>query len=223
MKNITLSLLTIILIFSACKKNNGTIVPVDAGLKSSFNYKPGSYWIYKDSLSGATDSVYVVANTIEYYLAGGCVPSKNAPQIESISILLSFAKSNLSDSEQWHFRMEGDKFYLSMYNNADKVESRAGFHLFTWPLAIGPSQNSGCVLNFDSGSVTDIIPQVSMSGQTYNNAARSAHSQSTHDTSMAYNDCFYVNQAAGIIKVVFDHPTLSVHRVLELQRYHIVR
>ena len=223
MKNVVLSLLAIALVFAACKKNKTTIVPVDAGLKSSFNYKTGSYWIYKDSISGAIDSIYVTANQTEYYLAGGCVIERNAPEIESIIISLSFAETNSTDTEKWTYRMDGDKFYLGMYNNSDKVESRASFHLFTWPLAIGPAQNSGCVLNFDSGGVTDIIPQVSLSGQTFDNAARSAHSQSTYDTSMAYNDCFYVNQSAGIIKVVFDHPTLSVHRVLELQRYHIVK
>ena len=166
-----LSLLAIAMIFSACMKKNSTIIPVDAGLKSNFSYKPGSYWIYKDSVSGATDSVYVTANQTEYYLAGGCVIEKNAPEIEAINVFLSFAKTNSSDTEQWAYRMVGDKFYLGMYNNSDKVESRASFNLFTWPLAIGQSQNSGCVLNFDSGAVTDIIPVVSLGGQSFANTS----------------------------------------------------
>ncbi len=225
MKYAIISLVALMIVLQACKKTGTTIYSVDAGLKTAFDYKPGSYWIYKDSLTGAIDSAYVTANQQTFYLAGGCLLEPNEPKIELLSISLTVSDGNASDSEHWFFSMREKDFNIGFTNNNDKVESNVGFNLFTWPLAVSPAQNgSGCVPGLDSGAVTDIIPEVSLNGQAYGNAARSAHKPLTgRDTSMVYNDCFYVNQNAGIIKLVFDHPTTSVHRVLELQRYHIVR
>lgn len=224
MRYFPLFLLSFFMLFQACKKT-GTIYHVNAGLKANFGYKPGSYWIYKDSISGEIDSAYVTANQDNYYYAGGCVLEPNEPQIELMSILLSVSNGNSSDTERWHFSMQESEFNIGFYNNKDSVESNIGFNLFTWPLATGIAANSsGCVPGFDSGAVTDVIPEVAVSGQAYTNAARSAHMPfSGGHTRLSYNDCFYVNQKAGIIKIIFDHPADSVHRVLELQRYHLVK
>ena len=52
MREIKFLLLVIILFcFSACKKNNNNNVPIDPTLKKYFSYKPGSYWVYYDSVS----------------------------------------------------------------------------------------------------------------------------------------------------------------------------
>jgi hypothetical protein len=37
---------------------------INADIKAKFNYQPGSYWVYVDSLSGATDSFAVVSNKL---------------------------------------------------------------------------------------------------------------------------------------------------------------
>lgn len=209
--------------FAACKKSGSTtIVPVDAGLKSQFNFKPGSYWVYRDSVSGETDSAYVTGSTENYY-SEGCVLRANMPKYENLSVLLQVQHSSSSDTERWTFTMKQNKFYLGLYSNTDRVESALFFNLFTWPLAIGNVSYSGCVRYPDSGGVDVLIPEVSLGGQSYMNAARSSHSPLYNDQSQQYADYFYVNPDAGLIKVVFTHPADSVHRVLELQRYHIVR
>ena len=194
-------------------------------MKSAFDYKPGSYWIYKDSITGEMDSVYVTSNQDALYNAGGCVLMPNEPKMEVIGISLYVSGGYPSDSEQWYFSMQQSQFNISFRNDNDIVESGMNFDLFTWPLAAGKTiSGSGCEPGTDSGAVTDIIPEVALGGQSYNNAARSLHSPSSGRTNnLYYNDCFYVNQEAGIIKLVFKHPSDSVHRVLELQRYHLVK
>lgn len=50
----------IILFCSCCKPEPEPIVRlIPAEMKQYWNFKPGSYWIYEDSTSGAIDSVYV--------------------------------------------------------------------------------------------------------------------------------------------------------------------
>ncbi len=73
MKKSALLIAFCVLAFVSCKKNpvteplknvsRGTRrvshYPIDATTRSYSYFKPGTYWIYKDSLSGYTDSVYV--------------------------------------------------------------------------------------------------------------------------------------------------------------------
>ena len=214
-----------LLLLQSCIKTK--VYSVNSDMKSVFNYKPGSYWIYKDSITGVIDSVYVTANQDEMQDGGGCVIIAYAPKIkiEEIGISLFVSNGNPSDSEQWYFNMQQSQFNISFRNNMDFVESEMRFNLFSWPLAVSKTQSSsGCDPGLDSGAVTDIIPEVAVGGQSYTNAARSAHLISSGmSNNLYYNDCFFVNQEAGIIKIVFDHPSDSVHRVLELQRYHLVR
>lgn len=225
MKQTFLILFSVAAIFTSCKKHSTPpIMPVDAGLKSGFGYKPGSYWIYKDSVSGAIDSAYVYAETTDYYYHG-CVLFAGQPKFESINIALQVASSNSLDTERWNFYMEESKFSIGMYHNNDKVESSLGFCLFTWPLDTGIITRSvGCLLNPDSGAVTNIMPALSLNGQEYAQAARCFHSCSQRgSTDFMYSDYFYVSKDAGLVKVIFHHPSSGVQRVLELQRYHLVR
>ena len=51
-------------LFIACNKKNAS-TPVDAGLKKYFSYKPGTYWIYYDSVNLETDSFAVTGNYVQ--------------------------------------------------------------------------------------------------------------------------------------------------------------
>ena len=211
--------------FIACKKSNSgiPIIPIEAGLKANFGYKTGSYWIYKDSVSGATDSAYVY----NYYLDSfykGCVLMAGEPKFQGMNIIIGVSNGNPSDTEQWYLFLEDSTFSINMKNNRDSTESQLGFTLFKYPFRIGANGSSlGCEPSPDS-SLTDIIPEVSLNNQSFTNAAKSDHSLSAWPHSrFPYNDCFYVNETAGMVKIVFNHPKDFVHRVLELQRYKIVR
>ena len=95
--------------------------------------------------------------------------------------------------------------------------------LFKYPFITGSTAFASCLANIDSGVVTDILPTTVIRSQTFNNAARSLHTTTAGVTTYNYNDCFYINDAYGPIKMVFNHPQDSVHRVLELVRSHFVR
>ena len=47
----------------SCNKNNTHEVHISSDLLSHFSVKPGTYWIYKDSITGRTDSFFVRSNS----------------------------------------------------------------------------------------------------------------------------------------------------------------
>ncbi|WP_291133438.1 hypothetical protein [Flavobacterium sp. UBA7682] len=57
----SLTLLIAFFFFTACQKERTLYLTDD--IKRNFSYKPGSYWIYRDSATGREDSCYVIKNT----------------------------------------------------------------------------------------------------------------------------------------------------------------
>jgi|GEM_PF-799847 len=208
---------------TACKKDTDLNQPMNAQMKAGFNYKPGTYWIYKDSVTGVIDSAYVVSNDVNYFTRG-CVLYDGQPKYEQMDILINMANGDPSDSERWTLSLSDTTCTFRPLRRKDTVESSLYVTLFHYPLKVEPANPiSSCVLLFDSGAVTDIVPVMSFSGQNFVNAARSKHDNISGTPCYSYNDCFYVNEDAGIIKLVFNHPQDSVYRVLELQRFRIVK
>jgi hypothetical protein len=82
MKNITFVVIMLAGLHS-CRKPI-THYPINASLKAAFNYKVGSYWIYRDSISGMIDSFYVTDNTY----SNGTSPG-DSYSIEQIEIRIS--------------------------------------------------------------------------------------------------------------------------------------
>ena len=68
-----LSILCAVVLFG-CTRSKSVNTPVNSDLIASFNYKPGTYWIYRDSISGEIDSFFVRSNTAETsYLNGNSI------------------------------------------------------------------------------------------------------------------------------------------------------
>ena len=65
MKNGLLLLLCGLLFVGACKKPGDGKTHPNPQLLAHFNFQPGSYWIYYDSVTGLEDSMYVYRNYIQ--------------------------------------------------------------------------------------------------------------------------------------------------------------
>ncbi len=225
---ITASLISItffcLLVTSACKRDkyNTPVIQINAGMMADFGYKTGTYWIYRDSVSGEIDSAWVSDANV-YTDQPGCLLSNQMPRFQEMAMTVTVSHIDPVVAEKWYFHMEDSTFTISLSNNRDSVESRLALTLFHYPLAKGDaSYFAGCVGGGSRG-FTDIIPEVSVGNQVYSNAARSTHTLNDSIGNYYYNDLFYVNENAGIVKLVFNHPHSSVHRVLELQRCKIVK
>jgi hypothetical protein len=228
MKTKILLIVFLTFIIGACKKssnNTGTPpIPINASMEAGFNFKRGSYWIYKDSVSGIIDSAYVNSNFTESTQLG-CVLMKGLPYFELQTISISVADSSPSYIEIWTIGMVDSIFSFSLYSNKDSLESRLNLQPFTFPFRLGNSTLiDGCLLYMDSACVSNTLSSIPVNNQQYQNTTLLSHaSRSEASTSFQYNDCFYLCPGVGFVKMVFNHPAENVHRVLELQRYYIAK
>ena len=65
-KNITTILFLCTAFAYSCKKPGTPNIPVNSDMRQAFSFKPGSYWIYLDSISGKTDSFFITGFADEY-------------------------------------------------------------------------------------------------------------------------------------------------------------
>lgn len=186
---------------SACKKPGQTItVPVDAEMLKYFGYKEGSYWIYRDSVTGVEDSFF-----IHSIVTGGSTTQVNQGEIEDYMYihLYGFNKNN-NDTILWTLGYYGN--YTNM--NIGYFSYLYGYQLFAYPF-------------------TYTYPNYLLNGVNYTNIL-AAHTWGAAGSSSFGNlfcdDWYYINQDSGIVKVRLNHICDSVHYVVwELQREKIIR
>ena len=95
MKYIFFTCTCIFIFLSACKKSNNNqtpVIPIEPGLQATFRYLPGTYWVYQDSVSGETDSAYVVSNTLDSSFIG-CVLFAGQPKYQGMNISINVIRS----------------------------------------------------------------------------------------------------------------------------------
>jgi hypothetical protein len=181
-------------------------------LKAHFDYKPGSYWIYRDSITGDTDSFVVVTNTFV-----PAVEKTNTGTTEDQVVIDVFSyntTTNVRDSLGFGIILYQNSFKVltSLQTQDHNVEYNP---LFNYPFSVGAvPYGNGC-------EVLSILPSFTVNGNTYVNVAEVKHF--VGDSSpRSHNDLMYINTDAGIIRWRMNRSTIY-NKVWELQRYHINR
>jgi hypothetical protein len=205
MRNLGILLISMIITASACHKNKYPHYLLSAPLKDSFGYNSGSYWIYKDSVSGAFYSFYVQSSF-------GTVFETDA-YIDQMAV--GFQCNN---------NIPVNNFGLTLIDSACSI-SIIGKTLFLFSY---PFMNRGAGGDYDSGYVQE-IPFFSINNNNYANIILSYHTNSKIFSTSIYEHKFYVSSTAGIIKIrISQSPYLaykqdSIFQVLELQSYYIAK
>ncbi len=233
-------LLFTIILFS-CKKTTPVNKPIDLDTKSHFNFQSGTYWIYKDSITGSIDSFYVNSNifsSIPYTY----FPPKNGLNIpfpgtlDRISIGITDAKTGSvgnMDTISYQLDIQTSAVYL-YYKPGRTMNYIVSCPLFTYPFNTGTFSDP--LINEESGTAYSleqridsftychqIFPQYNLDAQIFLNVAEIS----------VLNDqvnWFYVNDSIGMIKMRLNYPNDLNHpydpigtKVWELQRWHIVK
>jgi len=224
MKMAVFAVVIICMVLYSCdqsKKNT----PLDANLKAAFNYQKGTYWIYKDSISGNEDSFFVTDNIPTTFSSSGSI------FLDGIQILIS--EYSISDGTantifSWQFLYESNRFGLKQEN------SKNDYQIILSPLINYPFSDSfrycaGCdIVNTDTNQqLLNVYDLYTVKGNSYNNVAEVYHSGIPIGVMPAsntfYNDWYYVSPGVGIIKMRLNHPLDSLYRVWEIERWNIVR
>ena len=193
-----LAFLLVAAVIFSCNKTPTT--PINTDVKANFSYQPGTYWIYRDTVSGAMDSLYVRANIRQD------IKNANVP-VESIIMYLT----------QYNLAVPTDTIPLRYSLSQSYLDTYLGTTV-PYPFKVGPINTGGY-----GGTVLNVYGNYTVNGQTFANVAEVSHA--LIPSPYFLNDTFYICASAGIIKNITSQQidTIVTNRVWELQRYHIVR
>jgi hypothetical protein len=215
------------LFFLACKKKNPGQPPVYVSyqLKSYFDYKVGSYWIYKDTVTGDEDSFSVYSYTDD-------TTSINNVSTETVSINMrdyTIYKASITDSAEWDFTLQENNSGLR-YNSLPT--SSSAFHYVTYSpltegipfnLLTGNISTPNCsATNYAIKFLTNYntIDSTITNPSTYSNVYQINYQSASGGCSpAALNDWIYITKSFGIVKMNINNSYLK--KVLELQSCHI--
>ena len=215
-------------LLSCKKKNNVQQVPVNDSLKAAFNFKPGTYWIYKDSLSGAIDSFAVTSNTDDFITVS--TGTNNSASQEGIVIMITEHSISpaTADTQLWKFYYAENMFCVYFYESQIENGLIEYVPMVNYPFQPQLAEIGISPTYVQSAQIVNLSGNLSINGIAYNNLAVINHyailtSNLPFNFPYSYNDTFYVGSMAGLIKMNLNHPVDNYYRKWELQRYHIVK
>lgn len=194
------------LIIASCTKKP-TNYPVENKLRAAFSYQPGTYWVYKDSVSGALDS-FVLIN--QHLLNGLIDNSGNTYEEIDVTILQKHKNPHLEDSSFWYLKIQkniisaGRIWYLPQTTTAN-------FGPMPYPFVVAK-------LNDSLNKIKKIIPSLTMNYNVFDTVA-----VCNSDTVNKTYSKIYFNTADGIIKIDGRSYRDTTHVVLELLRWHLIK
>jgi len=199
------------------KKDSQQHITIDADIVANFGYKVGSYWIYKDSLSGQIDSFYV-------YRYGRAVLNNSGTLLDNIGIYIGQQKISgpgATDTIDWAFGLWSNYISLSWtLTRFGQIADQIGFTVFiSYPFSLG--HPNGYYGGISGGNVTEILPKYVLNGNSYDSVAVLNYNGNVNGYPI--NDTYYINTKIGVVKMSLNHVNGSVLRVWELQRWNIVK
>jgi hypothetical protein len=201
------------IVFNSCQKRTIEFFPVSPDLKRYFDYQPGSYWVYRDSTTGASDSVYVYAHTDEN-LANTSRTDDKYTELIVIDCVLHYGQTAATDT--FHFYLSGNVITIE-YNNKLSGTYRINYAL-SFPFVVPQYNNS---TNTNLADFLQIIPDFEINGQHFYDVLE-VHAVRDDDYAK-FDDWLYVNKDQGLVRIRWDHPGVSLTRSYKLKSWNIIR
>lgn len=197
MKNLLITLAAIMLVLG-CKKERVKYLSDD--IKKNYSYKPGSYWIYRDSATGREDSCYVYSNAILFvdntkYSSRSSSSKYDKEQYINVRMDLVTMIKGRKGSIDIEYRFFNNSLIGLFGNPLDPLS-------FFGPLNINQQTLNGR---------DEFLPSISLQGKEFLNTYKII------DESGLY----YFNDGVGLIKInnIYD----SVAYNWEIVRYNVIK
>jgi hypothetical protein len=215
-------LAAILFCYSCNTKDSTSGLPhytIDADLKAAFNYKLGTYWIYRDSISKRVDSFAVRSNSFSTGTVAGNYT------IDGIGIAITeYNGGSTIDTSAWIMSLSVNFINLIWYQNY--LSGQEYFDLdpaFNYPFKLGSLSIIGGGSGSDNSDGTlNIFSSFSLLNNTFNDVVETYHSYKYAST-IGYYDLFYANADVGFIKMAINDYYNKINKVWEIQRWHIVK
>lgn len=212
MNKIILCLLIVSILLPSCIKTSSgpTVIheTINSDLLAHYNFKVGSYWVYKDSITGKKDSLYVISNT---FTSDKVTDEKI---VDNINIVIGNHADNptrLYDSIPWAINLTEQ--FMGII-----VTGKTIAPFITEPI------NLGIIPGTKIGIITNIFPAYTLNGNSFPNVLEINDTFFTNTSYKEYyNDWFYLSDSIGLVKLRLNHPHDTVNKILELERWKIVK
>ena len=204
-------------VLHSCKKDN-SVIPIDPRLKAGFNFQPGTYWIYRDSISGRIDSFFVRNN-----VSGNAAIGSSTPEQTILISILDYPISpvSLTDTTLWILQLYNSQLGVKCYNPTALTRNGKNIDygpLFSLPFVIGYTDDFEGIPN----NLIDTYKTYQIGINSYVDVAViQSIAESTAD-SMNMNNIFVIVPGTGFVDIKISQPWDSVTRNFELQRCNIV-
>lgn len=201
MKNILISLAALLFALG-CKKEH--ILYLSDDIKKNYSYKPGSYWIYRDSATGREDSCYVYSNSIPFvdfnHQYGGATFDYDKEEYIKVKMkLATMFKVNKGNID----------IDFSIYNSGivGLLRDISNPKTFSGPLPINQQRFD----KYNYRGASEFLPSIILQGKEFLNTSK------INDDSCIY----YFNDNIGLIKMKLSSD--SVVYIWEIVRYKIIK
>jgi hypothetical protein len=161
-----------------------------------FFYQLGTFWIYKDSLTGRVDSFVVTStDTDSLYIYKGYKFSDPYDYSYIKINVVEWEISPKSDSfvDNWVWQLLGNMVYLNIIQWLNYDD-----RFIVYPLDSGQVING----NESTGMVTKVLSNLVAAGTSFSNVALLNQSESYGG---GYDDWFYISSDVGIVKMKIDN------------------
>jgi hypothetical protein len=177
-------------------------IPVTPVVKTYFNYQPGTYWIYRDTLTGQVDSFVVVSN-------GRATNNIGGYQYDETSIQIATYNGAERDNLTMYIALDSNLIRQVLY-----ISQKQSLYVeFTYPYSnLGPVTSMG-----NQRTQIYLSENETVSNQSFDTVAHITNYDEPQTHKMIEDFC----TSAGILKLSIDSG--STVRRFELQRYHLVR
>lgn len=223
MKKYFIILLTLIIIAGCSKELEFKSVYIDLALKAKYNFKKGSYWIYKDSISGRIDSFYLLQTN--NYIPTSISHQRQLNEFLDIYIVQKIGTTLINDSIRWEIVLEArDKLLpslVSFYFRKMLDTSITFYNFYTSNLL----SNQRVIYNYNytsTGGSMKLLDNFYLLGNVYNNVAEIHFGNVANNK----NDCtYYFNDSVGYIKMHIHNEDThnTINEVWELQRWYVIK
>lgn len=202
-KKIIFLLSSVILLTVSCKELITTKRYVNEELKEFLDFKPGSYWIYRDTATGKLDSMYIA----NYYSAVSEVSDEKVKNIyEQIHYEQRWGKKTIGVSFDLPPNENETKYHYVNYTGTEGP----GKYFFGWSDENGFPETNNNIPHLK----IEYLPLLNVYNTTYSDVIKS---ESVGLGDEFLNAC-YLKRNVGIVKFEF-----ADSAVYELIRYNIVQ
>jgi hypothetical protein len=240
MKNLLITLAALMLVMG-CKKEDNTIYLFDE-IKRKFSFKPGSYWIYRDSITGRVDSCYISNFQLRIVDFGRTDPW---PIKEVLNISFIQKPKDVALNEEWFWSLifYGGDLHSSFGRkiNGEEVGDAQLFSC-TYPIPQYPKQVYWEYPRNGNVGVVTQYPTLNLNGNSFLQVDNfytevpNFFYNSVTDTIGKTVSSIFLNDSVGLIKMRINYKdviknsvtneyddTIKINQVWELHRWKIVK